>query len=115
MHVESNTVVLLQTDQSLIGKVGSVVDQKHKTRIVFDSCSQRSYISNRLSYSCRRVVLVFSRDIKESRRLTELVWLSGSSGWSSRKGSLTSCFPLMFISSINLDSVVSEYPEFRDG
>ena len=48
MYVESNTVVLLQTAQSLVGKVGSVMDQKHKTRIVFDSCSQRSYISNRM-------------------------------------------------------------------
>ena len=48
MYVESITVVLLQTAQSLVGKVGSVMDQKHKTRIVFDSCSQRSYISNRM-------------------------------------------------------------------
>ena len=49
MYVESNTVVvLLQTAQSLVGKVDSVMDQKHKTRIVFDSCSQRSYISNRM-------------------------------------------------------------------
>ena len=48
MYVESNTVVLLQTAQSLVGKVGRVMDQKHKTRIVFDSCSQRSYISNRM-------------------------------------------------------------------
>ena len=48
MYVESNRGVLLQTAQSLVGKVGSVMDQKHKTRIVFDSCSQRSYISNRM-------------------------------------------------------------------
>ena len=48
MYVESNTVVLLQTAQSLVGKVSSIMDQKHKTRIVFDSCSQRSYISNRM-------------------------------------------------------------------
>ena len=48
MYVESNTGVLLRTAQSLVGKVGSVMDQKHKTRIVFDSCSQRSYISNRM-------------------------------------------------------------------
>ena len=47
-YVESNTAVLLQTAQSLVGKVGVVMDEKHKARIVFDSCSQRSYISNRL-------------------------------------------------------------------
>ena len=47
-YVESNTAVLLQTAQSLVGKIGVVMDEKHKARIVFDSCSQRSYISNRL-------------------------------------------------------------------
>ena len=48
MYVESNTAVLLQTAQSLVGKVGSELVGKHNARIVFDSCSQRSYISNRL-------------------------------------------------------------------
>ena len=48
MYVESSTVVFLQTAQSLVGKDGSVMDQKHKTRIVFESCSQRSYISNKM-------------------------------------------------------------------
>ena len=48
MYVESNTAVLLQTAQSLVGKVGSEADGKCKAKIVFDSCSQRSYISNRL-------------------------------------------------------------------
>ena len=51
IYVESNTAVLLQTAESLVGKVGSVMKAKHKARIVFDSCSQRSYISNRLSYT----------------------------------------------------------------
>ena len=48
MYVESSTVVLLQTAHNLVGKVGSVMDQKYKTTTVFDSCSQRSYISNKL-------------------------------------------------------------------
>ena len=48
IYLESNTAVLLQTAESLVGKVGSVMKAKHKDRIVFDSCSQRSYISNRL-------------------------------------------------------------------
>ena len=48
MYVESSTVVLLQTAQNLVGKVGSVMDQKYETATVFDSCSQRSYISNKL-------------------------------------------------------------------
>ncbi|XP_028415550.1 uncharacterized protein LOC114538622 [Dendronephthya gigantea] len=48
MYVESNTAVLLQTAQGLVGEVGSNADRKHNARIVFDSCSQRSYISNRL-------------------------------------------------------------------
>ena len=34
--------------QALVGKVGSELVGKHNARIVFDSCSQRSYISNRL-------------------------------------------------------------------
>ena len=48
VYVESSTVVLLQTAHNLVGKVGSVMDQKYKTTTVFDSCSQRSYISNKL-------------------------------------------------------------------
>ena len=36
----------MQTAQSLVGKVG--VGEKEKVRVVFDSCSQRSYISNKV-------------------------------------------------------------------
>jgi hypothetical protein len=48
MYVESNTAVLLQTAQSPVGKIGTLMDGKYNAKIVFDSCSQRSYISNRL-------------------------------------------------------------------
>ena len=48
IYVESNTAVLLQTAESLLGQVGSVMEAKYKARIVFDSCSRRFYISNRL-------------------------------------------------------------------
>ena len=48
MYVESNTAVLLQTAQSFVSKVGNVTNGKYNARIVFDSCSQRSYISHKL-------------------------------------------------------------------
>ena len=46
--VNSNTSVLLKTASAMVGKPNSPQQQKSKSRIVFDSCSQKSYISNRL-------------------------------------------------------------------
>ena len=46
--VNSNTSVLLQTASAMVGNPNSPQQQKSKSRIVFDSCSQKSYISNRL-------------------------------------------------------------------
>ena len=46
--VNSNTSVLLQTASAMVGNPNSSQQQKSKSRIVFDSCSQKSYISNRL-------------------------------------------------------------------
>ncbi|XP_028413520.1 uncharacterized protein LOC114536353 [Dendronephthya gigantea] len=47
MYVNSSTAVLLQTAQALVGQPGSS-GRKVKERIVFDSCSQRTYVSQHL-------------------------------------------------------------------
>ena len=47
----SNVSVLLQTAKAMVGNPNVPQQQKLQSRIVFDSCSQRSYISNRLKNS----------------------------------------------------------------
>ena len=50
MCVNSSTAVLLQTAQAYIGQPGGS-GHKVKARIVFDSCSQRTYVTQRLKDS----------------------------------------------------------------
>ncbi len=47
MCVNNNTAVLLQTAQAVVGQPGNS-GQKVKARIVFDPCSQRTYVTQRL-------------------------------------------------------------------
>lgn len=47
MCINTNTSVLLQTAQAFVSKP-TQPQERVKARIIFDSCSQRSYISHRL-------------------------------------------------------------------
>ena len=82
MCVNTNTSVLLQTAQAYVSNPTNP-QQKIKARIIFDSCSQRSYVSHKLhkalnlnSIGCDRLLIKAFGEETPKLKSSELVQLS---------------------------------------